>query len=203
MLKLQLVLNEDAKKSVQDILDFWFGRRDDPEFGKTRAIWYRSAKEFDDEIREKFGPLIDAAVAGEFELEWMRTPESGIAHITLLDQFTRNTKRATAGAWSGDERGLRNALDMIYSGKYAQLPQVMQAMTLMPLMHAEHIEIQELSVYHYGELAKKSEHIDYNGQAKRHRDIIASFGRFPARNKYLGRETVALEAVYQANGGGF
>ena len=107
-----------------------------PTFGKTRAIWYRSAKEFDDEkeIREKIGPLIDAAVAGELELEWMKTPESGIAHITLLDQFTRNTKRATAGAWSGDERGLRNALDMIYSGKYAQLPQVMQAMTLMPLM---------------------------------------------------------------------
>ena len=77
MLKLQLVLNEDAKKSVQDILDFWFGRRDDPDFGKTRAIWYRSAKEFDDEIREKFGPLIDAAVAGELELDF--TPQGTLA----------------------------------------------------------------------------------------------------------------------------
>ena len=126
-----------------------------------------------------------------------------MAHITLLDQFTRNTMRATAGAWSGDARGLRMALDMIYSGKYAKLPQVMQAMTLMPLMHAEHLEIQELSIYHYAELAKKDLHLDYNGMAKRHRDVVANFGRFPARNKYLGRDTAPLEAVYQASGGGF
>ena len=64
----QALLSEPSKVKVQEILDFWFGRRDDPDFGKTRALWYRSSKEFDDEIRDKFGPLIDAAVAGELEV---------------------------------------------------------------------------------------------------------------------------------------
>lgn len=199
----EALLKAETKAKVDEILDFWFLPKDHAEFGKTRVAWFKSDPVFDQEILDKFGPLIDAAIAGDLEDEWMKTPESGIAHITLLDQFTRNTKRNTAGAWSGDARALRNSLEIIYSFKYAKLPQIMQAMTLMPLMHAEHIEIQELSMHHFGELAKKSDHIDFHGFAKKHRDVVANFGRFPARNKFLGRETAPLEAVYQANGGGF
>jgi uncharacterized protein (DUF924 family) len=47
--------------------------------------------------------------------------------------------------------------------------------------------------------ARAPEYIKY---AVEHRDIIERFGRFPHRNKMLGRETTADEQIF-LDGGGF
>jgi uncharacterized protein (DUF924 family) len=59
----------------------------------------------------------------------------------------------------------------------------------MPLMHSESLSDHDLlaQLGHGG-----------NRYARQHRDIIARFGRFPHRNKTLGRESTAEEASYLA-----
>jgi uncharacterized protein (DUF924 family) len=41
---------------------------------------------------------------------------------------------------------------------------------------------------------------DWVDYAEKHRVIIARFGRFPHRNRYLGRETTPAEAAYLDEG---
>ena len=53
----------------------------------------------------------------------------------------------------------------------------------MPLMHSELLLDQVLSV----ELYSKMENINTLNYATAHHDIIVRFGRFPHRNKILGR----------------
>jgi uncharacterized protein (DUF924 family) len=73
--------------------------------------------------------------------------------------------------------------------------------------HTENLEIQDKCVQHYEQLvasvppatAKKLQFsLDY---VISHRDIIARFGRFPHRNKLLGRASTAAEREYLSQGG--
>lgn len=50
-------------------------------------------------------------------------------------------------------------------------------------------------------LAAKTGDLESLKWAKLHRDIIARFGRFPHRNRALGRETTAAEQAFLDEGG--
>jgi uncharacterized protein (DUF924 family) len=72
----------------------------------------------------------------------------------------------------------------------------------LPLEHAESIEMQARSVELFAGLAAEApEHqrdtfrgyVDY---AIRHRDVIARFGRFPHRNRILGRASTPEEIEF-------
>ena len=60
---------------------------------------------------------------------------------------------------------------------------------LMPLMHSEELRIQDRGLVEFGRLGDASA-LDY---ARRHRELIARFGRFPGRNAALGRRTTPEE----------
>jgi uncharacterized protein (DUF924 family) len=62
----------------------------------------------------------------------------------------------------------------------------------MPLMHSELLLDQELSV----ELYSKMENINTLNYAIAHHDIIVRFGRFPHRNKILGRISTLQELEF-------
>ncbi len=51
--------------AAEEVLDFWFGRPDEPHHLQTRPEWFRKDDAFDATIRERFGALIDAALRGE------------------------------------------------------------------------------------------------------------------------------------------
>ena len=63
----------------------------------------------------------------------------------------------------------------------------------LPLEHCEDLADQELCVQLIGAL---DENPDWGDYARRHRDVIARFGRFPHRNAALGRETTPEEAAF-------
>lgn len=72
----------------------------------------------------------------------------------------------------------------------------------MPLEHAEDLAVQERSVRCFEALAAcapasaaglAETFLDY---ARRHRDIIARFGRFPHRNSVLGRSSTPEERAF-------
>ena len=78
-----------------------------------------------------------------------------------------------------------------------------------PFEHAENLAAQERSVALFGRLRERAptalekEFSGFADYARRHRDVIARFGRFPHRNAALGRTSTAEETSWLAGGNGF
>ena len=82
---------------AREVLDFWFGAPGSPEEGTQRKQWFTKDAGFDASIGDRFGSAIEAALAGSLR-EWDAHPQTALAHILLLDQFTRNSFRDTPRA---------------------------------------------------------------------------------------------------------
>ena len=127
--------------------------------------------------------------------------DGALALILLLDQFTRNMHRGTPQAFAGDARALGLALQLVASGEHLQLPPLQRWFTVMLLEHAEDAALQQQCVRLFEALAgdagpHRAVLTGALDHARRHRDVIARFGRFPHRNAILGRASTAEEAAF-------
>ncbi len=192
----------DADASA--VLDFWFGAPGDPERGRLRPMWFQKSDATDREIAERFAPLIERALRGELT-GWAAEPRSALAHILLLDQFTRNTLRDTPRAFAGDARALRAATAMVGARQDQVLPPEQRAFVYLPFEHAEGMAMQDEAVRLFTRLAAEAPVMaDMLAYAHKHRDVVARFGRFPHRNAILGRQSTAEEATFlREPGSGF
>jgi uncharacterized protein (DUF924 family) len=92
------------------------------------------------------------------------------------------------------------------AGVYKGLGPFQQAFFFMPLQHAESLKIQERSVRIYQGLVTsvsdtlKATFATFAQFAELHRDIVATYGRFPHRNAILGRENTPAEAEFLESG---
>ncbi|HEV7252903.1 MAG TPA: DUF924 family protein [Mesorhizobium sp.] len=166
---------------IARVLSFW-----SEEVGPDR--WFESTPELDDATRSRFLPLYEAFAAAPPADAW-REPQAALAAILVLDQFPRNMFRGQARAFATDAQACalaRNALDMNLD---ATLPDERKKFLYMPLMHSEALADQERCVRLFREL-DEPESLRY---AEEHRDIIARFGRFPHRNRALGRDSTDEE----------
>ena len=191
--------------NAQDVLDFWFLPAGSEGHGKTRDVWFRKDDAFDAAIAERFGPLIEQAVAGGLR-DWDALGPTGtLARIIVLDQFTRNVYRGTPGAFGGDALALAAARDPVASGADQQLAPLERWFAYMPFEHAEDAAMQAESVALFTALAQGRPEFDGAlDYAHRHRGVIARFGRFPHRNPILGRASTEEEAEYlKQPGSGF
>ena len=170
-------------KNPQDILDFWFGAAADK--------WWLHDPDFDAEIRRRFEPTLQAAARGELE-SWRGQPESCLAYVLLLDQFSRNIYRDTPQAFAQDSRALAASLEGQRRGFDESLPPKQRIFFYMPMMHAEDREIQARCLDAFRRWGGE-DNLDY---ARRHAEIIERFGRFPHRNKILGRESTPEEIEF-------
>lgn len=178
-----------TEATPDDVLAFW--RDAGPE------KWFNKNAEFDAQIVERFMPAYEAATAGKLAA-WEAVPESALALTIVLDQFPRNMFRNSPRAWAADPvaRGVANrALDR---GFDAMVPPRERSFFYLPLMHSETLADQERCVALY-QATGEPNGIKY---AEIHRDIIATFGRFPHRNPQLGRKTTPEEQAF-LDGGGF
>ncbi|CAN5338584.1 DUF924 family protein [soil metagenome] len=190
-------------KHAQDVLDFWFGAPDSIDFGKPRKAWFRKSPAFDDEIRQRFGELHRAFVAEpllDIDPSWIATAERIVATIVVLDQFSRNLARHTPRAYALDRRALSSADELVASGRDRELPLVMRQFVYLPFEHCEDLQIQQRSLRLFERLALDGldEPLEF---ARRHRDVIERFGRFPHRNAVLGRPSTADEVEFLARPG--
>ena len=187
----------------QPVLDFWFLPEDDPVHAEDRDEWFRKDPAFDAQIRERFGADIDAALAGEYR-EWDADPRGALARIILLDQFTRNAFRDTPRAFAGDRLALDAAKAFVDGGRDALLRPHARTFAYLPFEHAEDIRAQERAVALFEELAKEPGMAGLADYAIRHRDIVLRFGRFPHRNRILGRDSTPEETEFlKTPGSGF
>lgn len=176
------------ENEAADIVAFW--RSLGPEG------WFRKDAEVDARCRDRFGGLVERAIAGELE-HWVSTPEGSLALILLLDQFTRNIFRDDARAFAGDAQAVAVANTAIAAGHDLVCEPALRAFYFMPFMHAETIAEQDRCVL----LMHAHGAPDNLKFARIHRDIIARFGRFPHRNPVLGRHTTPAEQAFLEEGG--
>jgi uncharacterized protein (DUF924 family) len=187
-----------------EVLHFWFGPPDDPAQGQPRAEWFRKDAAFDAAIAQRFGTLINEALAGQLA-RWAAQPLSALAQVIVLDQFTRNAFRDTPRAFAGDALALAAAQAMVASGQDRSLSGVQRQFTYLPFEHAEDLAMQREALRLFGALAQEDPaRADLLTWAQKHHDIVARFGRFPHRNAILGRASTAEEIAFlQTPGSGF
>jgi uncharacterized protein (DUF924 family) len=180
----------------QAVLDFWFA---DTAGLKARKEWFFKDPAFDEEIREKFLPTLEAAARGELK-SWESEKHSSLALVITLDQFPRNLFRGSARSFAMDPEALRVSKAILdKKGWYDSFAMYEKSFILLPFEHDENLESQRKAV----ELAEglgdgAEELVKY---AKLHMEIIEKFGRFPHRNEMLGRKPTEEEEKFLAEGG--
>ncbi len=190
--------------AVQQVLNYWFGALGSVDDEQIRPLWFQKSEATDADILQRFGSLIEDAL-NERLAAWSATPLSRLARILLLDQFTRNVYRGTAKSFAGDSLALQDTLALLDDKQLQELEPLQRWFALMPLEHAESLAMQERSVAEFSALAQQDARLggalDY---AHKHREVIASFGRFPHRNAILARASTDAELAYLAQpGAGF
>ncbi len=175
--------------AAADVLRFWFEELEEGQH------WTRSIT-LDQAIEERFGALREH-VKENAGAGWRLTPDTVLAAVILLDQFSRNIYRDQAEAFAADPIARDVALFGMLRGDDANLPPGRRLFLYLPLMHAEDRVLQRLSVEKFTELGDEFQ----LGFAHGHAEVVERFGRFPSRNATLQRRSTALEKEYLSQPG--
>ena len=180
---------------AQEILEFWFGKPDDSDYGKSRKVWFTKNPEFDQEVRSRFLPIYQQAAAGELD-DWKASPQGCLALIILLDQFPRNMFRGQPQAFATDPQALAYAKHAVTNGFEQELLPIQRQFIYLPFEHSENLADQHQCIKLFSTLQDYPECVSGVDYAHRHLKVIERFGRFPHRNEILGRETTSEEAEF-------
>ena len=175
---------EGRAMNYQDILDFWF-KETAPE------LWFVRSDELDQNIRERFYAIWQAACAGELE-PWRATIHGRLAEIIVLDQFSRNLNRDSPQAFAQDAMALVLAQEALKQADFAALTELERNFLLLPYMHSESAKTHEIAV----PLLKQYTSANTYDFELKHKVIIDRFGRYPHRNAVLGRTSSAEEIAF-------
>jgi len=157
-----------------DVLKFWFGL--------TYDQWWRGGPEIDHRIRQNFLKLW--AEKRELPVErFLGDPLTALAAVILFDQFPRNMFRDHADQFATDHLALAIARAAVDKGFDEQLEPQERGFLYMPFQHSEDLADQNRGLLLFTALGDDKQ-LDY---AKKHHEVIERFGRFPHRNKVLGR----------------
>ncbi|UMZ12516.1 DUF924 domain-containing protein [Pseudomonas sp. MPFS] len=187
----------------QPLLDWWFGDAQTPAqiVAAKGGLWFGKRDSQDREAKERFGDLVEQALAGGLT-EWAQSPQGWLALVLLLDQLPRMIHRDTPGAFSGDARAQALVAQGIAADFDRRLTPMQRCFIYLVFEHCEHLAVQNEAVSRLAALHDEqplqdrpvfASQLDY---AERHQKIIARFGRFPHRNAILGRESSAEELAF-------
>jgi uncharacterized protein (DUF924 family) len=168
----------------EQVLAFWFTEIDP-------KLWWAVDPAFDAELRKRFLPLLQQAARGELFL-WRDTPRGRLAEVIVLDQFSRNIFRDTPQAFAQDAMALALAQEAMAAGALAPLAAVERAFLLLPYMHSESALIHTEAERLFRQWAPPGNY-DFE---RRHKAIIDRFGRYPHRNRILGRVSTPEEEAF-------
>jgi uncharacterized protein (DUF924 family) len=173
---------------AQAVLDYWNS------IGPKG--WWRRDDKVDADIRSRFGELHTRAAGHELD-SWRESADDCLALVILLDQFSRNLHRGDGRAFACDAYARELADHALRAAFDAQVDPALAHFFYLPFMHSEEIGDQYRCVRLF--------HAAGGGDALKfailHRDIIQRFGRFPHRNKALGRPATPAETAYLDSGG--
>lgn len=168
----------------EEILTFWFTEIE------PRQWWIQDAA-FDELVRSRFLQRLQQAAAGEL-YAWRSAPQGRLAEVIVLDQFSRNIHRGTPGAFAQDPQALALSQEAVAAGALQSLGEMERTFLLMPYMHSESRLVHVQAELLFKQFAPKA---NYEFEL-RHKAIVDRFGRYPHRNRILGRESSADEAEF-------
>jgi uncharacterized protein (DUF924 family) len=177
---------------------------------RRASLWFESNPQLlgqqDEMIRTQFQELVERAARGELAA-WADSPRRRLSLIILLDQFPRQIYRGTPQAFAFDPEALNLTLSGMQLAADGALNLIERLFFYMPLQHTESTEVQDESVSVYKRLVAESPaelRSTFEGAleyAENHRTLIRQFGRFPHRNRILGRESTPDEEAYLRKSG--
>jgi uncharacterized protein (DUF924 family) len=191
---------------IEEILEFWFGNVEKPEdFPADRLdLWFKKDESVDSKIKQQFGHLLEEDLK-----EWDKEAKGRLAHLIVLDQFSRHIYRGKPESFRYDSQSLALVIEGLGKGMDQELLPIERAFFYMPLQHIEDPKVQGLSVKCYERLfvdapeGVKQMYHEFYKYALRHQEPIATFGRFPHRNAILGRISSKGEEAYLKKEGSF
>ena len=176
---------------VDEVLDFWFG-------SLTYEDWFTGSKELDAKIDGRFRDLYERLKAG-FDERKVGDARTALAAVLVFDQFPRNMFRGQAAAFATDDLAAGIARLAVERDWDREVEPQARPFFYMPFMHSEILADQERCVDLFRAM-EPSTGLDY---AIEHRDIVARFGRFPHRNRALGRQSTADELEFMKEHAGY
>ena len=203
---MDATITDEDQSRIEAILSFWFKEQElsAPQIDRRMDIWFSEDPVLDHQIEKEFGDDVAAACEGKLD-HWGNEAHGRLALIILIDQFRRNIFRGTAEAFSKDKLALKLCVEGAMDKKDRGLTPIQRVFFYMPLQHAESKKVQAKSLELYNRLAEavsptyRETFLTVAQFAELHKDIVDQFGRFPHRNKLLGRENTAEEAEYLAS----
>lgn len=191
---------------VHELLNSWFGNlgsADLPSSDRT-TLWFGEDDTAKQRVLSAFQKEYEDAIAGDIN-NWSATPRGRLALIILLDQFSRYMFRRSPEAFSHDSEAQRLCVDGLRQKMDQSLTLIERVFFYMPLVHSENSETQEKSIRLYQDLVSLSMSETtqiyqlFLAYAYAHFRVIKEFGRFPQRNRILGRESTEAELAFLKN----
>lgn len=166
------------------VYNFWFNEL-------TPKQWFEKSNTLDQDIKNRFLKLHEISVQKGLE-EWQKTPKGALSEVILLDQFSRNIFRETKESFEYDDLALKLARESISKKQDLELTKVERSFLYMPFMHSESLSVHEEAVILF-DLPGLEDNLKFELM---HKKIIEKFGRYPHRNKILGRESTPEEIEF-------
>jgi len=157
--------------------------------------WFRKDEAFDSRFRDRFLDLHFAAARRQHD-DWLETAEGALALMILLDQFPRNCFRGSGHMYATDPLARHFARKAVAAGHDMAVQVPIRVFLYLPFSHSETLADHEIPVERSTALGS-----DYLKHAIGNRDIVARFGRFPHRNRILGRDSTPEEQAFLDEGG--
>lgn len=176
----------------REILKFWFEEI-------PPSLWWKKDDAFDQLLIKRFSDLHASAARCELYV-WRVTAGGRLAEIIVLDQFSRNMFRGSPRAFACDAQALALSQEAIAAGADKSLSAVERSFLYLPFMHSESLIIHALAMDLFQKNGIQS-NLDFE---IRHKRIIEKFGRYPHRNRILGRASTEDEIEFlKQPGSGF
>lgn len=170
---------------AQDVLSFWFDELDPKQ-------WWKKSEQLDQEIKNRFEPTLRQARACELS-HWRNRPDGRLAEIIVLDQFSRNIFRDKADAFESDQLALGLSQEAYRYRVHEELLPKQRMFLYMPFMHSESVVIHKTALEIFSNVEGLKDNLEFE---VRHKKIVDRFGRYPHRNKILGRKSTEEELMF-------
>ncbi|KAL4506530.1 hypothetical protein ABPG72_000101 [Tetrahymena utriculariae] len=208
-------MEQKDNEMIKKILDYWFipadwdrHTRPSPEASKRH---FYGGQEVDEYIINNFSHLFDQLQNNQLE-HWKKDHQGRLAYIIASDQFSRNAFRQSAKQYDFDKYALALS-DEITSNQeiYNAYKYFERQFIILPYMHSENLQHQQKCLDLAEQISQDAEKQNLPDAVKAfkqmvqfgksHMEAISKFGRYPSRNKVLGRENTQEEIDYLNNGG--
>ena len=208
---------EEDSAMIKKITDFWFLADKAPGWDRHSSTvdgslkhWYMGGAEMDKLCTDNFKDVLDAIHENKKE-HWLKDSQGRLAYILCCDQFSRNIYRGAGEAFRTDLRAQAVVSSIIENkDQWKEYKFFERLFLIMPLMHAENAKLTQQCIDMGKEISEEcdkefpgDEHEGLRkvfkqvvGSAESHHKIVEQYGRYPARNKALGREDTEEEKKF-------